>query len=340
MNKYFPKFQLEERNTFKINSVASHFYEIDQICQLESVFKKHNYKDCWILGGGSNVVLPPILDKVVIHPTHKQIEIINETTNHIDIRVGAGYVWHDLVRWTIDQGYFGLENLSLIPGTVGACPIQNIGAYGSEVKDFIINVNFIDLEKCKLETLSNKECNFEYRNSVFKNELKNKVLIWSVDFRLSKNFFPKCQYKDILDWIAKNNLDLENLSALQLSDIIIDIRKKKLPDPKVYGNAGSFFKNPEILHEQKEKLIKDFPQMPVFFQSNKKTYKLSAAWLLDKAGLKNHCLNNVCTYENQPLVLINKFDATKKDVINIANDIVVKVFNKFGVTLEIEVNII
>lgn len=281
-----------------------------------------------ILGGGSNIVLcEDFLGTVVLVET-KGVDISEDENNHY-LSVAAGENWHALVRFCLENGLSGLENMALIPGTVGAAPIQNIGAYGVELNRFCDWVEYADLNNAKLIRLSTEECEFGYRDSVFKNELLGKTVITRVGFKLPKVWLPQLGYGPLREFDAKH------VTAKQVFDCICETRRAKLPDPAQYGNAGSFFKNPLINTKQFESLVSTYPDM-VGYPHSEQQIKVAAGWLIDKAGLKGYQIGGAAVHTEQALVLVNKDNATSADVLALAKFIVDKIENKFGIRLEAE----
>lgn len=325
---------IKEQNTFGIDAVASYYAEFYDLDQLEDILEQADGHRLYVLGGGSNTLFNGDFDGVLIHPVNDEIEIIGTDGDDVLIVAEAGVEWDEFVRYTVENGYFGAENLSFIPGSVGASPVQNIGAYGSEAKDIIESVTFYDITKRSVSTLTAQECNFGYRDSIFKNELQSKIVVLSVLFRLHKTFIPNVHYGNII-----NELDSsQKLTAKIIRDTIIRIRKDKLPDPKLIGNGGSFFKNPIISVEKYEELKLKYPAMPSY--EDKKGVKIPAGWLIDTAGWKGYREGNVGVHKNQALVLVNYGGGTGQDVMLLANKIISDVECKFGITLHPEINIL
>lgn len=284
------------------------------------------------------MLLTKDIDKLVVHIDIKGISIDNEDDNFVYITVNAGENWHDFVLFCIDENYGGIENLSLIPGNVGTCPIQNIGAYGVEVKDTITKVEAIEIETGKRVIFSNEDCQFGYRNSIFKNELKGKVILTSVSFKLTKkNHKLNTSYGAIETELASKNITKPTLK--DISDAVIAIRKSKLPDPNEIGNSGSFFKNPVISKKQFLALQKGNPNVPSYTVSETEI-KVPAGWLVEQAGFKGKRFGDAGVHEKQALVLVNYGNASGKEIYLLAKKIQETVANKFGISLEIEVNII
>jgi UDP-N-acetylmuramate dehydrogenase len=249
------------------------------------------------------------------------------------VQVSAGENWHDFVQWTLQQGYFGLENLSLIPGTAGAAPIQNIGAYGVEVKDFLWEVSALDLQSLEIKKFSNKACQFAYRDSFFKNDGAGKYLIWDVTYRLPKKNILHTEYGDVRKELEKNHTDI---NALNIAKAVIAIRESKLPDPKKIGNAGSFFKNPIVPTSLRDDLLKNHPTLVSYATTPEGFYKLAAGWLIDQSGWKGKAMGPVGMFEKQALVLVNHGGANADDVWRLADQVIADVKSRFHVVLEPE----
>jgi len=331
-------FPLKNFNTFNLSAKAKYFYEfLDELSLLQILnHKKYKNEKLLILGGGSNLLFSKDYDGIILKNSISGIKKISEDENSLIVEVGAGENWHDFVLWSVEKNLSGIENLALIPGLVGASPIQNIGAYGMEVKDTIIQVTYIDIKTGMIKTLKNNECNFSYRNSIFKKELKNKIAITSVTFKLSKQDLNITKYGAIKS-------ELESLqkppSCKSICQAVINIRTRKLPNPDKLGNSGSFFKNPIISNEKFNKLQKKFPEI-VAYKENSNNMKVAAGWLIDKAGWRGYKKNNVGVYQNQALVLVNYGRATGQEVINLSKDIQESIFKKFQIEIFPEVNII
>ena len=331
-------FPLKDFNTFNISAKAKYFFEFSDELSLIQILKNKKYKKekLLILGGGSNLLFSRDYDGIILKNSISGVKIISEDQNNLIVEVGAGENWHDFVLWSVEKNLSGIENLALIPGLVGASPIQNIGAYGMEVKDTIIQVTYVDIKTGIIKTLKNNKCNFSYRNSIFKKELKNKIAITRVTFKLSKKDLNITKYGDIKS-------ELESLqkppSCKSICQAVINIRTRKLPDPDKLGNSGSFFKNPIISNEKFHKLQKKFPEIVAYKETSNKM-KVAAGWLIDKAGWRGYRKNNVGVYKNQALVLINHGGATGQEIINLSKDIQESIFKKFQIEIFPEVNII
>ena len=288
-----------------------------------------------VTGSGSNILYKGDFNGLLVHPDMKEIKITGDDSKSIFLRVGAGVEWDDLVAYTVDRGWGGLENLSLIPGCVGAAPVQNIGAYGSEAKDTIVKVEFVELEGGAEKSLSGEECKFGYRDSIFKNELKGKVAITFVTFCLSKEPVVNSNYADLTRALE----NIKNPTIKDVRSIVIDIRRAKLPDPAVIGNVGSFFKNPIISEELAISIQKDNPSLKIF-PTSKGLCKVPAAWLIDNCGFKGKRFGNVGVHENQPLVLLAYEGAKGEELLALAYEIQQTVKDKFNIEIEPEVNIV
>ncbi|MBA6157003.1 UDP-N-acetylmuramate dehydrogenase [Tenacibaculum sp. S7007] len=327
---------LKEYNTFGIDVNAKRFVSIDSLYNLQQLLKKE--QDIFLISGGSNMLLTKDIEKLVVHIDLKGISIDRENHNDIYLTVNAGENWHDFVLWCVSQNYGGIENLSLIPGNVGTCPIQNIGAYGVEVKDTITRIEAVEIETGKLIEFSNKECEFGYRNSIFKNKAKGKYIITSVSFQLTKNEHNlNTSYGAIENELASKNI--ENPTLKNISDAVIAIRQSKLPDPKEIGNSGSFFKNPVISKTHFDKLQKEFPNIPSYIISETEI-KVPAGWLIEQSGFKGKRFGEYGVHEKQALVLVNYGNASGKEIYELAETIKKTIKEKFSIELEIEVNII
>jgi len=327
---------LKKYNTFGIAVNAKRFISVASVYELQQVLKVE--KNIFLISGGSNMLLTKDIEALVVHLDIKGISIDNEDENAVYLTVNSGENWHKFVLWCISNNYGGLENLSLIPGNVGTCPIQNIGAYGVEVKDTITRVEGLEIETGKLVSFSNEACKFGYRNSIFKNSHKGKIILTSVGFKLTKTAHKlNTSYGAIETELASKKVLKPTLK--NVSDAVIAIRKSKLPDPKEIGNSGSFFKNPVITKTQFEQLQKEFPTVPSYTISETEV-KVPAGWLVEQAGFKGKRFGDAGVHTKQALVLVNYGDATGQEIYKLAQNIQKKVFKIFGIPLEIEVNII
>ena len=326
---------LKDRNTFGLDAVADIAYEISAPEQLAAVMSQIDKQNLpWrVLGSGSNVVLPKVLPGATLLMNIAGQEILSSDQNATVVAVGGGVNWHDFVAWTLENNLPGLENLALIPGTVGAAPIQNIGAYGVEIADYIDSIDTFDIKTRTFITLSKEDCQFSYRNSYFKQH-PQRFIVTKVVFKISKNWKAKIHYADLAEQFEGNT----NPSAEDIFLAVCKIRTHKLPDPKVIGNAGSFFQNPVIPNEQYETLLKKYAALVSYPDAPGKR-KLAAGWLIDQCGFKGHRMGNVGVYENQALVLVNHGNGTAQDILDLAKCIQDKVRKEFGVSLEIEPNV-
>lgn len=323
-------------NTFRVDAWAKYMAFPATTDEIVFLLKSrhHEFNPKIVLGCGSNILFTRNFEGLIIHPEIKGIEVIKETEDYVLVRAGCAENWDDFVKFCVDNDWGGIENLSLIPGTVGASPVQNIGAYGVEVKDVIEKVEAIIFDKAKNRVFSAKECNFGYRDSIFKKELKHKCVITHVTFRLNKQHIFRTHYPDL-----EKELDKYPDTTIQyIRDAIISIRKQKLPDPAQLGNAGSFFKNPIVSSDKANEIRRFYPSMPAY-KAGENEVKLSAAWLIETTGWKGRKINNVGTFKKQPLVIVNYGNATGKEIIDFAKKIQQAVQQQFGILLEPEVNI-
>ena len=334
--KLIPNLGLRHRNTFGFEASAELAYEITAPEQIPGVISDiAEQKLAWrVLGGGSNVILPSTLPGATLLMNIAGQEIISSDENAIYLAVGGGVNWHELVAWTLENNLPGLENLALIPGTVGAAPIQNIGAYGVEIADHIESIEAFDVKEYAFVTLQNEACHFAYRDSYFKQN-PHRFIVTKVVFRLPKAWKPRIHYADL----AKQFSEDSNPSPEDIFLAVCKVRTHKLPDPKVIGNAGSFFQNPIIPNEQFETLLKAHADLVSYPDLTGKR-KLAAGWLIDQCGFKGQRMGSVGVYENQALVLVNHGGGTAQDILGLAKCIQEKVHDKFGVSLQIEPNVL
>ncbi|MGL5111176.1 MAG: UDP-N-acetylmuramate dehydrogenase [Flavobacterium sp.] len=331
-------FSLKKHNTFGIEAKAKQFVAVTNIQELQQILATHPNEKKFILGGGSNMLLTQDINALVIHIDLKGKKIIDFNDDFVWIQAQAGENWHELVLWTIDQDFGGLENMSLIPGNVGTTPVQNIGAYGTEIKDTFVSCNAMNIESQEIKRFTNADCHFGYRESIFKNEAKDQFIITSVVFKLTKkNHKINISYGDIAGELTKNNVTKPTLR--DVSNAVITIRKSKLPDPKELGNSGSFFKNPIILKSDFEIIHKKFPEMR-FFDISPTEVKVPAGWLIEQAGFKGKRFGDAGIHKNQALVLVNYGNATGQEIVAVSKNIQQTIFNTFGIHIEAEVNII
>jgi UDP-N-acetylmuramate dehydrogenase len=331
-------FSLKKYNTFGIEAKAKQFVAVHSTEELKQVLETHKGEAKFILGGGSNMLLTQDINALVIHVDLKGIKIIKEDDDHVWVESRAGEVWHEFVLWTIDQNFGGLENMSLIPGNVGTTPVQNIGAYGTEIKDTFVSCNAINIATQEMRTFEKAECKFGYRESIFKQEVKDQYVITSVVFQLTKrNHKINTAYGDITKELEKNNIVTPTLK--EVSNAVIAIRQSKLPDPKELGNSGSFFKNPIIPKSLYEKAHAQFPDMPHYVVSETEV-KVPAGWLIEQAGFKGKRFGDAGIHKNQALVLVNYGNATGQEILAVSRDIQATVLEKYGIAIEAEVNVI
>lgn len=331
--KDIANYSLLSRNTFGMDVKAKRFVEYDNEEELKALIPTLS-GEVLHMGGGSNLLFKGDFEGTVLHSAIKGIEVVDESAESALVRVGAGEVWDDFVAWAVERGYGGVENLSLIPGEVGASAVQNIGAYGVEAKDVIALVEAIDLSNGQKRVFGTEECNYAYRQSIFKNALKGKYAITYVTYRLQKQPVLKLDYGNIRAVLGDNGQH----TISDVRQAIIDIRNAKLPDPKVQGNAGSFFMNPVVSREKFLSIQKDYPQMP--FYEVEGGVKIPAGWMIDQCGWKGKSLGRAGVHDKQALVLVNLGGATSDEIITLCNTICKDVYDKFGIDIHPEVNLI
>lgn len=312
--------------------------EFTSLRELQQALVEFPHESFIFLGGGSNVLFTGNYEGLVLRNCIRGIEIVEENSDYVYLKAYSGENWHDLVMHCVAKNWGGIENLSLIPGTVGAAPMQNIGAYGVELEQVFISLEAFNLHDLRLETFTKEQCNFGYRESVFKRHLKGQYFIYSVTLRLEKHPRIHAEYGDIKQVLANRGIDAANATISDISKAVIEIRQSKLPDPKEIGNSGSFFKNPVISAEHFESLKEQYPGIKGFEQYN--GVKVPAAWLIEQCGWKGKRVGNTGSHARQALVLVNYGGATGSEVWQLAQDIIASVEAKFGVKLEPEVNII
>ncbi|MDK2772884.1 MAG: UDP-N-acetylmuramate dehydrogenase [Flavobacterium sp.] len=333
---YQHNFSLKNYNTFGIEASAQSFIEVTNEQELAQVLKEN--QDIFVLGGGSNMLLTQNIEKLVVHVNLKGIEVVQEDEDFVWVKGNAGENWHEFVQWCITKDFGGIENLSLIPGNVGTTPIQNIGAYGVEIKDTMFSCEAMEIATQKVRTFTNAECKFAYRESIFKNELKGQFIITSVIYKLTKkNHNLNTSYGAIDAELVKMNIEKPTIKTI--SEAVIAIRSSKLPNPKDLGNSGSFFKNPIISKAQYDKAVEQFPEMPHYKVSDNEV-KVPAGWLIEQAGFKGKRFGDAGIHKNQALVLVNYGGATGKEIYDLSKLIQKTVLEQFGVVIEAEVNII
>lgn len=329
---------LKPYNTFGIDIKTKHFVSVSNLQELKNVLNQNNNSPRLFLGGGSNILFTQDFNGLVIHLNLKGIEVLNESSDQVNLKIQAGENWHELVLWCLDRHYGGIENLSLIPGNVGTAPIQNIGAYGVELKDVFVSCEALNLKTLEVEYFSNSDCKFGYRDSIFKGHSKDKYVILNVALKLSKtNHLLRTDYGAIKSELE--NSGIKKPTIQDVSKVVIKIRQSKLPDPKNIGNSGSFFKNPIISNELYSRLKIHFPDIPAYPVSESEV-KIPAGWLIEKAGFKGKRLGNYGVHEHQALVLVNYGGAQGEDIHNLAMIIKNTIKRLFDITLIPEVNII
>lgn len=331
------QYSLRALNTFGIDTHAERFFEAHSIDDVRNLVLQYAGQ-IRILGGGSNILLTQPVEGVLMKNAISGIEVVRESARNAWVRVGGGVLWHDLTQWAVRHNLGGIENMSLIPGTVGASPVQNIGAYGVELKDVFHSLRAIDLQTARIRAFTRKECAFGYRDSIFKREARGKFCIIEVIVRLQKAPHRiNISYGDIQKTLADMGAS-QPPSIDEISRAVIAIRSSKLPDPAKIGNCGSFFKNPEIPVAQLEKLLQNYPQAPHYPLPDHKA-KVPAGWLIEQCGWKGKRVGNVGCYEKQALVLVNHGGATGQEAGALAHAIIESVETRFGIRLEPEVNI-
>lgn len=332
---------LKPYNTFRIDAHARYLVEINHADDINTLLQLTDFVGLpkLILGGGSNVLLCHDFNGLVIKMNIQGIDVIREDDDHIYLVAGAGVNWHELVQFCVQQGYAGMENLALIPGTVGAAPLQNIGAYGVELEQVFESLTAVHTQTGERRTFSHADCQFGYRESVFKRELKSHYIITSVTFQLNKRPTFHTRYGAIQETLTEMGVSEEKLSIKAISDAVIRIRRSKLPDPAQIGNAGSFFKNPEISKIQFDTLKEQFAELPGY-PIGDKAVKVPAGWLIEQAGWKGYRVGDAGVHSKQALVLVNYGNATGQELLNLAEKVQDSVQEKFGITITPEVNVV
>ena len=338
--KIINNLDLKPYNTFGISVIAKYFVQLNIQSDIQKFLKMSEFHSIpkLVIGEGSNILLTKDFDGIVVKINTKGIEIVREYKDEVLIKVNSGENWDDFVEYCVNNNYSGIENLSKIPGTVGSSPVQNIGAFGCEVQDVIRYLEYTDIVTCKNQTLYFPDCKFGYRDSIFKNALKNKTIITSVTFRLSKVFKPNLSYSGL-----KNELEKEGITdpdIRQMRETVIKFRNSRVPDPKVIGNAGSFFKNPVIKAKKLLELKKKYPNIVSYKTENEDEMKVAAGWLIEASGWKGKKVGVIGVNDLQALILLNYGDATGQEIMDLAKNIQNTIQEKFGISLEIEVNIV
>ena len=331
-------YSLLPHNTFGMDVKASVFIEYASVDELKEILSCYTLEEGhWLhIGGGSNLLFTDDYSGIILHSAIKGYEVLSEDADEVIVRAGAGEVWDDFVAYTVEQGWYGAENLSLIPGEVGASAVQNIGAYGMEAKDLIVQVETVEVATGEERIFTNAECGYAYRESVFKHSLKGQYIVTKVSYRLSKTPSFHLDYGNVRAEFEKRGCEI---SLSHVRQTIIDIREAKLPDPKVQGNAGSFFMNPIVPRVLFESLLANFPQMP-HYEVDADRVKIPAAWMIDQCGWKGKRMGRAGVHDKQALVLVNAGGATGHEIIVLSQEIQKSVFDKFGVSISPEVNFI
>lgn len=332
---------LKPYNTFGIDANARYWVEINHENDLQTLLQLTDYVDTpkLILGGGSNVLVCHDYDGLVVRMNIQGIDVVRDDDAHIYLKAGAGVNWHELVMYCVERGYAGLENLSLIPGTVGAAPMQNIGAYGVELEQAFESLTAVHIRTGETRTFNHADCCFGYRESVFKRELKGQYIITSVTFQLDRQPTFHTRYGAIRETLTEMGVSDENLSIKAISEAVIRIRRSKLPDPAQIGNAGSFFKNPEIPKHQFNALKAQYPTLPGY-PAGDSLVKVPAGWLIEQAGWKGYRSGDAGIHAKQALVLVNYGNATGEQIMALARQVQQSVLDKFGVSITPEVNVV
>ncbi len=331
-------YDLTKLNTFGVPARTGFFAEVNNEAELEELLVRPEFRnnERIFLGGGSNVLFTRDFPGVVVVNKLRGIEIYKESDEDVFVRAMSGEVWHDLVLFAVERGYWGIENLAFVPGTVGAAPMQNIGAYGAELKNALESVEAVELTTGNKKVFTAEECELGYRDSVFKNKFKDKYFITAVNLKLSKRGAPNTGYRVLREYLTSNNLTPK--TPKDISGAVTAIRKSKLPDPKVTGNAGSFFKNVFVSEEEFKNLLAKYPDMPSFVENG--IIKIPSGWLVEQCGYKGRRVGRVGVHDKQALVLVNHGGATGLEIKALAEEIISAVQQKFGLTLVPEVNLI
>ena len=329
---------LKSYNTFGLDAKAKVFAEVNSLEQLKQVLLETDQDKLLFLGGGSNVLFCNDYDGLVIHNAIKGIQVLSESDDSVLLKIYSGELWHDLVMHCVEKGWGGIENMSLIPGTVGAAPMQNIGAYGVELEQVFESLEALNLKSLELQTFKHDQCQFGYRESVFKRHLKGQYFIFSVTLRLSKMPVIHADYGDIVSVLEAQNIPIHSASIKDISNAVIKIRQSKLPDPAVLGNSGSFFKNPTVSEAQFNELKLKYPDIKGFV--NEHGVKIPAAWLIEKAGWKGKQIGQTGSHAMQALVIVNYGGASGDEIWQHAQNVIESIVNLFNIQLEAEVNII
>ncbi len=337
MTNVFKNITIANRNSFHVDVTAQTLIEYSSESDLSEIFHADNRPSKWlVVSGGNNILFTRDVEECILTPTAQEITIVNETQNDVNIRIEAGAEWDDVVEWCVNKELWGAENLSLIPGKAGAAPIQNIGAYGCEVCDILTKVDYFDTKRMEHKTIMTSDCQFAYRDSIFKRELKGRAIVTAIYLRLSKLPNPQLHYADLISRISQRG----EPTLRTIREVICEIRREKLPDTNVMGNAGSFFKNPIVESEKAQSLLKKYPSMPLYaIEGDTSKAKLAAGWLIDQVGMKGYTKGRVGVHSRQALVLVNLGGATGGEIIELAHEVQRAVKEQFDVEIETEVNI-
>lgn len=337
MKRIYNNINLENRNSFGVKQQATMLVEFETAQELKELFEELKPSKWYVLGAGNNTLFTDDYDGVLFTPICSKRTILNDDGEWVDVRVESAHDWDEFVAWSVENNLWGIENLSAIPSSVGAAPVQNIGAYGAEVKSVVTTVEYFDTQKLEVVRLNCEECGFGYRESIFKHELRGVAIILAVEFRLHRSATPNLGYGDVIKEVeSRGGATIKNIR-----DAICAIRASKLPDPKELGNAGSFFKNPIVPKIVAERLLNEYPNMPSYpVPNNEESVKLAAGWLIDQAGLKGYREGHVGVHDRQALVLVNHGGATGGEVLHFAEFVCSVVHTKFGVKIVPEVNIL
>lgn len=331
-------FSLKNYNTFGIEAKAKEFVAVHSVDDLKEILEENNAKKKFVLGGGSNMLLTQDVDALVIHVDLKGKKVVKEDEDYVWVEGQAGENWHEFVLWNIENNFGGLENMSLIPGNVGTTPVQNIGAYGTEIKDTFVSCEAINIVTREMKIFDKAECGFGYRESIFKHEVKDQYIITSVVFKLTKrNHKINISYGDITKELESHHITEPTIK--DVSNAVIAIRQSKLPDPKELGNSGSFFKNPVITKEHFDNVHARFPEIKYYVVSPSEV-KVPAGWLIEQAGFKGIRIGDAGVHKNQALVLVNYGNATGQEIVNLSKEIQKAIFEKYTIAIEAEVNVI
>ena len=330
---------LKQYNTFGIDVSARYFVTLSDLCDFDELksLQLDRHRGLFVLGGGSNIVFTKDYDGVVLHPENSEIKATDGLDGDVHVEAGAGMKWVDFVRLCVQNEWHGVENMAYIPGTVGAAPVQNVGAYGVEAKDIILCVWMVEIQTGKTWMIGNEECEYSYRQSRFKKDWRNRFLITRVTYGLSKSFHPHLDYGNIRSELERKGIS--EPTARQLRDTVIEIRNAKLPDPKVMGNAGSFFMKPVITRSRYEKLAARYPDMP-HYRVDSRHEKIPAGWMIDQCGWKGKSLGRAGVHDKQAMVLVNRGGATGQEIVALSEAIQSDVKERFGIEIHPEVNIV